>query len=202
MAGQITRGYKALVEEANAAIETLSAEEAIVAARDPGVLLVDIRDVRELKREGRVPGAIHAPRGMLEFWVDPESPYFREVFGEDRKFVFFCAGGLRSALATKTVQDMGMSPVAHIAGGFGAWKAAGWPGGGAGGQRGLRRRASGVDFRRSALRATALGALVEAWSHTGAGPLEHHLGASFSHPMARWKGGRQTVPVPCRTPRA
>ena len=127
MTGRITRGYKALVDEAYAAIETLGVEDAIAAAKDPGVVLVDIRDVRELKREGRVPGAIHAPRGMLEFWIDPDSPYFKDVFGEDKKFVFFCAAGLRSALATKTVQEMGLSPVAHIEGGFGAWKAAGGP---------------------------------------------------------------------------
>uniref|UniRef100_UPI003BAD59F8 rhodanese-like domain-containing protein n=1 Tax=Stappia sp. TaxID=1870903 RepID=UPI003BAD59F8 len=127
MTGRITKGYKALLEEANAAIETLSVEDAIAASRDPGVVLVDIRDVRELKREGKVPGAIHAPRGMLEFWVDPDSPYFKDVFGEDKKFVFFCAAGWRSALATRTVQEMGLSPVAHIEGGFGAWKAAGGP---------------------------------------------------------------------------
>ena len=127
MTGRITKGYKALLEEANAAIETLSVEDAIAASRDPGVVLVDIRDVRELKREGKVPGAIHAPRGMLEFWVDPDSPYFKDVFGEDKKFVFFCAAGWRSALATRAVQEMGLSPVAHIEGGFGAWKAAGGP---------------------------------------------------------------------------
>ena len=127
MTGRITKGYKALLEEANAAIETLSVEDAIAASRDPGVVLVDIRDVRELKREGNVPGAIHAPRGMLEFWVDPDSPYFKDVFGEDKKFVFFCAAGWRSALATRAVQEMGLSPVAHIEGGFGAWKAAGGP---------------------------------------------------------------------------
>jgi rhodanese-related sulfurtransferase len=127
MAGAITRGYKALLEEANAAIETLSADEAIALAGDEGVVLVDLRDIRELQREGRVPGAIHAPRGMLEFWIDPESPYFKEVFAEPKRFVFFCAAGWRSALATKTVQDMGLSPVAHIEGGFGAWKAAGGP---------------------------------------------------------------------------
>ena len=86
-----------------------------------------MRDPRELEREGKIPGAFHCPRGMLEFWIDPESPYFKEQFGEDRKFVFFCAGGWRSALATKTSQDMGLKPVAHIEGGFGAWKKAGGP---------------------------------------------------------------------------
>jgi len=80
-----------------------------------------------LERDGRVPGAFHCPRGMLEFWIDPQSPYHKPVFGEDKKFVFFCAGGLRSALATQTAQHMGLKPVAHIRGGFGAWKKAGGP---------------------------------------------------------------------------
>ena len=127
MAQTIRRGYRQLLDEANAEIVTLEAAEAVALAGDPGVVLVDIRDVRELAREGRVPGALHCPRGMLEFWVDPESPYFKPVFGEDRRFVFFCAGGWRSALAAKTVQDMGLSPVAHIGGGFRAWKEAGGP---------------------------------------------------------------------------
>jgi rhodanese-related sulfurtransferase len=88
---------------------------------------VDIRDPRELEREGRLPGAFHCPRGMLEFWIDPESPYAKPLFQEDKTFVFACAGGWRSALAAKTAQDMGLKPVAHMAGGFGAWKAAGLP---------------------------------------------------------------------------
>ncbi|WP_029057527.1 rhodanese-like domain-containing protein [Stappia stellulata] len=127
MAGAITRGYKALIEAANAEIETLSVAEAMALHGDPQVVFVDIRDIRELGREGRMPGAVHAPRGMLEFWVDPDSPYHKPVFGEDKRFVFFCAAGWRSALATKTVQDMGLTRVAHIDGGFGAWKAQGGP---------------------------------------------------------------------------
>ena len=94
---------------------------------DPDVLFVDLRDPREIQREGRIPGAFSCTRGMLEFWIDPESPYFKPVFGEDKQFIFFCAGGMRSALTTKTLQDMGLKPVAHVAGGFGAWKAAGGP---------------------------------------------------------------------------
>ncbi|MGA8920944.1 MAG: rhodanese-like domain-containing protein, partial [Pseudolabrys sp.] len=90
-------------------------------------VLVDIRDIRELKRDGRVPGAFHCPRGMLEFWIDPQSPYHKPVFAQDKKFVFFCAGGLRSALAAQTAQRMGLKPVAHIQGGFGAWKKVGGP---------------------------------------------------------------------------
>lgn len=127
MASKITTGVKSMVEAAKAEITEYSAAEAIAMKDRPDVVLVDIRDPRELEREGRVPGAFHCPRGMLEFWIDPDSPYFKPVFGEDKTFVFFCAGGLRSALSTKTVQDMGLKPVAHIIGGFGAWKAAGGP---------------------------------------------------------------------------
>ena len=116
-----------LVEQARAEIEEIPAEAAIKLRGDPNVVLVDIRDPRELTREGKVPGAFHAPRGMLEFWIDPTSPYFKDVFGQDKKFVFFCAGGMRSVLATKVAQDMGLKPVAHIIGGFGAWKMAGGP---------------------------------------------------------------------------
>ena len=121
----ITKGVKELCAEAEAEIETVTAEEAINMADDETVQLVDIRDIRELWREGAIPGAVHAPRGMLEFWVDPESSYYREVFASGKRFVFFCAGGLRSALATQSVQRMGMKPVAQIAGGFAAWKEAG-----------------------------------------------------------------------------
>jgi rhodanese-related sulfurtransferase len=121
------KGVKQLVAEAEAEIETLTVEQAKVEARDPKVTLIDLRDVRELERDGVIPGAFHAPRGMLEFWVDPESPYFKPLFGTGNKFVFFCAGGLRSALAAQQVQRMGLEPVAHIAGGFGAWKESGGP---------------------------------------------------------------------------
>lgn len=121
------QGYKTLVDQATAQIKTYSVAEAQARMSDPKVLLVDVRDARELEREGVIPGAFHAPRGMIEFWVDPDSPYFKPVFGEAREFIFFCAAGWRSALTTKTVQDMGLTPVAHIDGGFGAWKAAGAP---------------------------------------------------------------------------
>ncbi len=123
----ITKGVKELCAAAEAEIETLSVDEAMALRDDPEVQLVDIRDIRELWREGAVPGAFHAPRGMLEFWVDPESPYHKELFASGKKFVFFCAGGMRSALATQAVQRMGLEPVAHIAGGFGAWRDAGGP---------------------------------------------------------------------------
>jgi rhodanese-related sulfurtransferase len=123
----ITTGYKALCEAAEREIETLPTEEAIKLAGRDDTVLVDIRDIRELQREGRVPGAVHAPRGMLEFWIDPTSPYHKPVFAQDKKYVFFCAGGLRSALAAQTAQRMGMKPVAHIKGGFSAWRKAGGP---------------------------------------------------------------------------
>lgn len=123
--GKLKKGIKELCAEAEAQIETWTVEQALEHANDPDVQFVDIRDVRELWREGGIPGAHHAPRGMLEFWVDPESPYAKEIFQSGKRFVFFCAGGLRSALATKAVQDMGLSPVCHIAGGFAAWKKAG-----------------------------------------------------------------------------
>ncbi|MFM9942453.1 MAG: rhodanese-like domain-containing protein [Hyphomicrobiaceae bacterium] len=123
----ITKGYKQLVATAKSEIEELTAEEAVKLAGRDDVVLVDLRDPRELEREGRVPGAFSCTRGMLEFWIDPESPYHKPVFAADKKFVFFCAGGLRSVLATKTAQDMGLKPVAHIIGGFKAWKDAGGP---------------------------------------------------------------------------
>jgi rhodanese-related sulfurtransferase len=121
----ITKGYKALLAEAEATIETLDAEAVKALAGRADVVLVDIRDPRELEREGRMPGAFHCTRGMLEFWIDPDSPYAKPVFQEDKTFVFFCAGGWRSALAAKTAHDMGLKPVAHMRGGFGAWKQAG-----------------------------------------------------------------------------
>jgi rhodanese-related sulfurtransferase len=127
MAQTITRSAMSMVEAAKREIEEIPAAEAVQLVGRDDVVLVDIRDIRELARDGKVPGAVHAPRGMLEFWIDPSSPYFKPVFGEDKKYVFFCAGGLRSALAAKTAQDMGMKPVAHILGGFGAWKKAGGP---------------------------------------------------------------------------
>lgn len=121
------KGYKALVDEAMAQVKTYSVEEAKAKLDDPNVQFVDVRDVRELEREGVIPGAYPAPRGMIEFWVDPDSPYFKPVFGEKKEFIFFCAAGWRSALTARTVQDMGMENVAHIEGGFSAWKAAGAP---------------------------------------------------------------------------
>jgi len=127
MPQSITKGYKALVAEANAVIETLSVRDAQALLGQDDVVLVDLRDPRELEREGKMPSAFHCPRGMLEFWIDPESPYHKPVFAQDKRFVFFCGGGWRSALAAKVAQEMGLKPVAHIDGGFAAWKKAGAP---------------------------------------------------------------------------
>jgi len=127
MPQKITTGFRALVDAAEREIETLSAEEAIRLHGRDDVTFVDLRDIRELEREGRMPGAVHCPRGMLEFWIDPDSPYFKPVFGEDKRFVFLCAGGWRSALAAQTAQQMGLKPVAHIKGGFTAWRKANGP---------------------------------------------------------------------------
>jgi len=121
------KSVMAMVEEAKRQIEEIPAEEAVKLHGDPDIVLVDIRDPRELERDGQVPGAFRVTRGMLEFWIDPASPYFKPIFGEDKKFVFFCAGGWRSALAAKTAQDMGLKPVAHILGGFKGWKDEGGP---------------------------------------------------------------------------
>jgi rhodanese-related sulfurtransferase len=127
MPQNITVGYKELVDAANREVETIPVEEAVKLHGRDDVVLVDIRDIRELARDGRVPGAFHAPRGMLEFWIDPASPYHKKIFSEEKKFVFFCAGGLRSALAAQTAQRMGLKPVAHMEEGFGGWKRAGGP---------------------------------------------------------------------------
>ncbi len=120
-------GYKALLAQAEAEIDALSPAQANELLGNDDVLFVDIRDIRELQREGKVPDAFHATRGMIEFWIDPESPYFKEVFAEPRKFVFYCQSGWRSALTTQTVQQMGLPDVCHIDGGFHAWKEAGYP---------------------------------------------------------------------------
>ena len=121
----LKKGIRQLVADANARIATIRVEDAKALLGDPGVQFVDIRDVRELEREGMVPGAFHAPRGMLEFWVDPDSPYFKPVFGEDLRFVLYCQSGWRSALATATLLDMGLENVGHVEGGFRAWCEAG-----------------------------------------------------------------------------
>jgi len=124
----ITKGFRQLVDEANACITTYSVTQVRERLADGRMQLVDIRDIREAEREGTIEGAVLAPRGMLEFWVDPASPYFKPVFGDEAKeYVLFCAASWRSALATKALQEMGMSNVAHIEGGFAAWVKDGAP---------------------------------------------------------------------------
>ncbi len=118
----LKKGYKQLLDEANAEVTTLQVDDLKAKASDSNVVVVDIRDIRERQREGFIPGSIHAPRGMLEFWVDPESPYHREIFASGKSLVFHCASGWRSALAAKAVQDMGLDGVSHLGGGFSAWR--------------------------------------------------------------------------------
>ena len=127
MPQKITHGFKDMLKAAEAEIETLPANDAVALQNRNDTVLVDLRDPREREREGVVPGAFHVTRGMLEFWIDPESPYHKPIFAEDKRFVFFCAGGWRSALAAQTAKHMGLKPVAHIEGGFKAWREAGGP---------------------------------------------------------------------------
>ncbi len=123
----ITKGFRKLVDEAMAEVKTYSVAQVQARVGQPEVQIVDIRDVRELN-DGTIAGAYHAPRCMLEFWVDPESPYFKKIFADESKeFILFCGAGWRSALAAKTLQDMGMANVAHIEGGWGDWVKAGAP---------------------------------------------------------------------------
>jgi len=123
----LTKSCKQLVEEATTKIQTLSLDDAKEKLGQADVQFVDIRDVRELEREGTIPGALHAPRGMLEFWIDPDSPYFKPVFAEDKQFILYCQSSWRSALATATLQDMGLKGVCHFTGGYGNWKKSGGP---------------------------------------------------------------------------
>lgn len=123
----IVTSSRSLVEAAMQAVRTYSVSDAVSRLKAPNVLFVDIRDVRELEH-GTIAGAYHAPRGMLEFWVDPESPYYKPVLGDnDKEYILFCGAGWRSALATKALQDMGMTNVAHVDGGFAAWLQQGAP---------------------------------------------------------------------------
>ncbi len=123
----ITKGFRALVDEAMAQVTTYSVDEVKAKLHSPQTQLVDIRDIRELA-EGTAVGAFHAPRGMLEFWVDPDSPYHKPLFADESKeFILFCGAGWRSALAAKALQDMGMTNVAHIDGGWAEWVKQGGP---------------------------------------------------------------------------
>ena len=123
----VTKGYKQLIAEARSRIRTLTLDQAKAKFNDPNVAFIDIRDARELERDGKIPGAFHAPRGMLEFWADPDSPYYKDIFGSGKEFVLYCQSAWRSSLATAALQDMGLTPVTHVEGGFRAWKEAGLP---------------------------------------------------------------------------
>ena len=123
----LRKGFQQMVDEAKSRIKTLSLDEARAKHGRPDVLFVDLRDVRELEREGQIPGAFHCPRGMLEFWIDPDSPYHKDVFDADKEFVFYCNGAWRSALAADVAQQLGLQSVVEMDGGFSAWKSKGYP---------------------------------------------------------------------------
>jgi rhodanese-related sulfurtransferase len=116
-----------MVANARGEIEEIDARDAIGLLENPGVVIVDIRDVRERQRAGYIPGSFHCPRGMVEFWVDPDSPYYKDIFGRDVQFVFHCASGWRSAITVETLQRMGFDNIAHIRDGYTSWKEAGGP---------------------------------------------------------------------------
>jgi len=124
---KLRKGFRQMVDEAKSRIRTIALDEARARYGRDDVVFVDLRDVRELEREGVIPGAFHCPRGMLEFWIDPESPYHKDVFASGKEFVFFCNGAWRSALAADVAQQMGLEPVCEMDGGFTAWKKAGHP---------------------------------------------------------------------------
>jgi len=119
-------GYRQMLDEADAVVQSVTIEEAAAMRDDPQVVLVDIRDPRELEREGMILDAFHAPRGMLEFWIDPESPYHKPRFAEGKTYVFYCASGWRSLLAARVAQEMGLD-ARSLRGGFGEWRKAGQP---------------------------------------------------------------------------
>ena len=119
-------GYQTLLDEANAQVQLVSTTVLAERLGDEDLILIDLRDIRELQREGHLPGAVHTPRGMLEFWIDPDSPYARPIFQEDKRFVFYCRSGWRSALATAIAMRLGLQRTSHLEGGFSAWKDAGF----------------------------------------------------------------------------
>lgn len=127
MAQIISNGIKTLLEQANSVVQTMSIETAAERFDKTDYVFVDLRDIREIHRSGKIPGAFSCPRGMLEFWIDPESPYHKDVFNQDKTFVFYCASAWRSALSAQTAQNMGLAPVFHLDGGFTAWSKANLP---------------------------------------------------------------------------
>jgi len=123
----INKGIKQLIADAEKRSKGISVEEAKKRHGDPETVFVDLREARELERDGMIPGAFNAPRGMLEFWVDPDSPYYKPVFAEGKTFIVYCQADWRGTLAAATLADMGMDKVLHLKGGFGEWKKAGGP---------------------------------------------------------------------------
>ncbi len=123
----ITKGVKALLDEANALVDTLPVARANTLIGDDAYVFVDLRDIREIQRGGMIPGAFSCPRGMLEFWIDPDSPYHKPVFNQDKTYVFYCASAWRSALSARAAMEMGLSPVMHLEGGFTEWVKQGGP---------------------------------------------------------------------------
>ena len=119
---KITRSVHDLVNEAEETVTTLTPAEVKARLGETGLVLIDLRDIRELKRDGRIPGSMHVPRGMLEFWIDPDSPYYRKEFNEAESLILYCNKGSRSALAARSLQTMGIEPVAHMAGGMSRWE--------------------------------------------------------------------------------
>ena len=118
---------KILLEEANSQIQTISVETAKEYLSKKDFTFIDLRDIRELKKTGKIPKSFSCPRGMLEFWIDPDSPYHKDIFNQNKTYVFYCASAWRSALSAKTSIEMGLNPVVHLEGGFSAWKKAGQP---------------------------------------------------------------------------
>jgi rhodanese-related sulfurtransferase len=123
----VTKGFRKLLAEAESKAPAISVEDARKRHGDTGTVFVDIRDVRELEREGMIPGAFHAPRGMLEFWVDPESPYYKPVFAGDKTFILYCQSDWRGVLAAATLTEMGLPNVFHLSGGYSEWRKSGGP---------------------------------------------------------------------------
>lgn len=115
-------GYKDLLLQASKIINEITVHEAVDLVNDENYIFIDLRDIREIKREGKIPNSFSCPRGMLEFWIDPDSPYFKKIFEEKKHFIFYCASAWRSALSTKTAMEMGLDPVSSLKGGFSQWK--------------------------------------------------------------------------------
>jgi len=127
MSQLIKKGIVSLLQEAQQVAKTITVDRAKLLIECDEYVFIDLRDIRELQREGKIPGSISCPRGMLEFWIDPESPYHKPFFNQKKHYIFYCASAWRSALSCKTAMEMGLNPVSHIEGGFSLWKKSGAP---------------------------------------------------------------------------